>query len=270
MHSKRWLTAIVAVPLLIALISGGGSLVFTLLIMAVNGVALWEYFRIAAPQTSAAADRVIPLAAYVMGVLILWAAYQQAFQAMIGFVALNLILGATIALFCFKIDSNTPAAVTRQVLGSVYISIFLAHLVMLRNLPHGSWWIYFLLAVIFAGDTGAYYMGTYYGRHKLCQAVSPKKTVEGALGGLLANLIVGALFKHHLMPDQSWLMAGMLFIGMGIVGQIGDLFESQLKRVSGIKDSSTLLPGHGGFLDRIDALLFAAPVVYYFQWVFIS
>jgi len=269
MHLKRWLTAFVGVPLLGIIISFGGSLLFTLLIIAVCLVALWEYFRIVASPDDGGACRVIPPAAYIMSVFILWAAYKQSPEIIAAFIAFNLILCASVAVFCFKTDPQTPAVITRQVLGMVYIPLFLAHLVFLRNAPSGNIWIFFLLAVIFAGDTGAYYVGSYFGRHKLCPAVSPKKTVEGALGGLAANLLTGALFKSHLMPHQSWLIAGLLFVVMGSAGQVGDLFESMFKRVGGIKDSGVILPGHGGILDRIDALLFAAPVVYYFQ-VFIS
>jgi len=265
MHLKRWLTAIVGIPLLVLIISFGGSLLFTLLIMAVSSVALWEYFRIVASPDDGSAYRIIPPVAYITGVFILWAAYKQSPEIIVAVIAFNLILCASVGVFCFKTDPHIPAIITRQVLGSVYIPIFLAHLILLRNDPSGSAWIYFLLAVIFAGDTGAYYVGSYFGRHKLCPAVSPNKTVEGALGGLAANLLIGALFKNYLMPNLSWQFACLLFLTMGVAGQIGDLFESMFKRVGGIKDSSAILPGHGGILDRIDALLFAAPVVYYFR-----
>ncbi len=268
MHLKRWLTAIVGVPLLVLIISFGGTLLFTFFIIWVSSVALWEYFRIVASPDDGSAYRIIPPVAYITSVFILWAAYKQSPETIVAVLAFNLILCAFIAVFSFETDPNTPAIITRQVLGSVYIPVFLAHLILLRNVSSGSSWIYFLLAVIFAGDTGAYYVGSYFGRHKLCPAVSPKKTVEGALGGLAANLLIGAIFKNLLMPNLSWQMACLLFITMGIAGQIGDLFESQFKRVGNIKDSGSILPGHGGILDRIDALLFAAPVVYYFQLFF--
>jgi len=268
MHLKRWLTAIVGIPLLVLIISFGGSLLFTLLIIVISWIALWEYFRIVASPNDGNAYRIIPPVAYITGVFILWAAYKQSPETIVAIIAFNLILCASVGVFCFEKDSNTPAIITRQVLGSVYIPLFLAYLILLRNVSLGSSWIFFLLAVIFAGDTGAYYVGSYFGRHKLCPAVSPKKTVEGALGGLAANLLIGALFKNYLMPNQSWWIVSLLFITMGVAGQVGDLFESQFKRVGGIKDSGTLLPGHGGILDRIDALLFAAPVVYYFELFF--
>jgi phosphatidate cytidylyltransferase len=112
------------------------------------------------------------------------------------------------------------------------------------------------------GDTGAYYAGSYLGRHKLCPAVSPKKTIEGAVGGLTASLLIAFFYKLLFIPALS-IPAVLLFAAVvGAVGQVGDLFESEFKRAAGVKDSGRLLPGHGGFLDRIDALLFAIPTAY--------
>ena len=125
-------------------------------------------------------------------------------------------------------------------------------------------WIFLLLAIIFAGDVSAFYVGSYLGRHKLSPAISPGKTIEGAVGGLLANLLAGAVGKFFFYPDLDWSLSLMFFALAGMAGQTGDLFESEMKRSSQIKDSGGVLPGHGGFLDRIDALLFASPVAYLF------
>ena len=125
-------------------------------------------------------------------------------------------------------------------------------------------WIFLLLGIIFIGDISAYYVGSYLGRHKLSPAVSPGKTVEGALGGVTGNLLAGAIGKYFFLPNLTWAPAILFFLVAGIAGQFGDLFESEFKRASRIKDSGGILPGHGGFLDRIDALLFASPVAYLF------
>jgi phosphatidate cytidylyltransferase len=125
-------------------------------------------------------------------------------------------------------------------------------------------WIFLLMAVVFAGDTSAYYVGSYWGRHKLSPAISPGKTIEGSAGGLAANLTVGAIGKALFFPGLSWSASILFFLAVGAAGQMGDLFESEMKRFSGIKDSGNILPGHGGILDRIDALLFASPVAYIF------
>jgi CDP-diglyceride synthetase len=126
----------------------------------------------------------------------------------------------------------------------------------------GPGWIFCFFCIVAAGDTGAFYSGTYLGRHKLCPWVSPKKTIEGSIGGLAANIIVALVFKT--IP-AAFTVGSALYcfcLAIGIAGQVGDLFASEFKRSAGIKDSGTLLPGHGGFLDRLDALLFASPLAY--------
>jgi len=154
--------------------------------------------------------------------------------------------------------------VIRQLQGIIYIPVLLSFLILIRGSSSGMIWIFVLLAVIFAGDTGAYYVGSYLGRHKLSPAVSPGKTIEGAIGGLAANLVIGSVGKAFFLSELSWGLSLLFFLAVGIAGQVGDLFESELKRSSGIKDSGGILPGHGGILDRIDALLFASPVAYIF------
>jgi phosphatidate cytidylyltransferase len=112
------------------------------------------------------------------------------------------------------------------------------------------------------------YTGLLLGRHKLCPAVSPKKTIEGSVGGLAANILIGSIFKAIFLPELPWGACLVFFVLIGASGQIGDLFESIIKRSSNIKDSGTILPGHGGFLDRADAAMFAAPVAYYYKLFF--
>lgn len=117
-----------------------------------------------------------------------------------------------------------------------------------------------LFIIVFAGDTGAYFAGRFLGRHKLYPLVSPKKTIEGSVGGLLASVGGAALCSHLLIPQIPMADALVLGAGCGAVAQVGDLAESLFKRASGTKDSGNLLPGHGGMLDRLDGVLFAAPV----------
>lgn len=147
--------------------------------------------------------------------------------------------------------------------GIIYIAIPLSYLVLLRNLVSGQWWILFVLVIIWANDTAAYFTGKTMGRHSLCPSISPKKTVEGAIGGLLGGLLAAFFFNRYLMMGLGAGGVLALSIVLGIVGIIGDLSESLLKRSAGVKDSGSLIPGHGGILDRIDSLLFSIPVLYY-------
>lgn len=270
MHLKRWLSSIVALPLVIYAIYQGGT-VFLVFMSLVCVLSLREYFPLVfKPGIS---KELISWVGMAAGFFIIWAAGKRAFDLILWVLAVNMMFCAVLSVLTAKPENTLPEAVSRQIQGIVYIPVFLSFLVLVRNLPHGATWIFSLLCIIFAGDTGAYYVGTYMGRRKLIPRVSPGKTVEGALGGLCTNIGVGSLINWNLdrlpwgldMPGWPWGFAVLFFISVGLLGQFGDLFESQLKRAANIKDSGRILPGHGGLLDRIDALLFAAPVAYIFK-----
>lgn len=166
---------------------------------------------------------------------------------------------------------RSPAALAEMgatALALLYLPFLLGHLVWLRLLPQGEWWLLWLLLVIFAGDTGAFYTGRTLGKHKFAPKVSPGKTWEGTLGGLLASLAAGLVLGGRFLPQVAWGQLLILSLILGVVGVLGDLFESMLKRLAQVKDASGLLPGHGGILDRLDSLVFAGPVVLYFRLLF--
>jgi phosphatidate cytidylyltransferase len=263
MHLKRWITGLSALPILIFLVYKGGVF-FVSLVNAASLVALWEYYRIVAPGKAKTSSGVILWWGYGICCATIWAAYGAGAELILGLIALNLVTIALISMFRFKTDRAVLDVITRQLQGILYIPVALGFLVLIREGHSGTIWIFLLLAIIFAGDTSAFYVGSYWGRHKLCPAISPGKTIEGAIGGLTANLVVGVIGKAFFLPDPPWSLSILFFLAVGIAGQLGDLFESEMKRSSNIKDSSNILPGHGGILDRIDALLFASPVAYVF------
>ena len=270
MHLNRWLTSIILLPLVIFLIVKGG-MPFFVFICAVCVTSLREYFSITFHKQGK--NHIINFLGLVMGLLIIWAAFRNDLMLMLWLFSFDLLGCATISVILSKPDSPLIDSVFRQVQGLMYIALFLGFLVLLRNQKAGETWILLILCVIFAGDTGAYYVGTYLGKHKLIPRVSPGKTIEGALGGLAANAIVGGGINYALpflpwglnMQRLPWLWATLFFMVIGAVGQLGDLYESQLKRAAGMKDSGKILPGHGGILDRIDALLFALPIAFVFK-----
>ncbi|HJU05758.1 MAG TPA: phosphatidate cytidylyltransferase, partial [Nitrospiraceae bacterium] len=151
------------------------------------------------------------------------------------------------------------------IFGILYVAFLLGHLLLTRALPEGAFLIFFVVLVTWAGDTGAYYAGVTMGRRKLAPTISPNKTVEGLLGGI--SLALGAAFvsRYWFAP---WLTAfdcvatGLL---LTITGVLGDLSESAFKRSAGVKDSGSMIPAHGGMLDRVDSLLFTAPAFYYYM-----
>lgn len=261
MHLKRWITGIVALPIIYLLVSAGG-LIFLLMIAAVSVVTLWEYYRAVFNQKAGGPERLIPLIGICLSPVIVWLVSRDGMIHAALIIAVDLILVAGLTLPVFKNDDQAPHLVGRQVLGLVYIPFFLSFLVLIRTGESGAQWIFWVLLIVAAGDTGAFYSGTYLGRHKLCPWVSPKKTIEGSVGGLAANVVVALLFKMVLLPSLGALPSIVFALVIGIAGQVGDLFASEFKRSAGIKDSGTLLPGHGGFLDRLDALLFASPLAY--------
>jgi phosphatidate cytidylyltransferase len=183
---------------------------------------------------------------------------------------LALFGSAMVCLARFHPQTPVTKMFYKQVTGLIYIPFFLGHLILIRDWNDGATWTFLLMAVIIAGDAAAYYVGGAIGRHKLAPSISPGKTVEGAVGGLAANLAVGAFFKKCCFPEFGWGYWIALIVVVGVLGQTGDLVESMLKRSAGLKDSGSIFPGHGGFLDRIDALLFAAPVLYYFRTYLLS
>jgi len=265
MHLKRWITSLVAIPLLVLIISIGGTFWLAVVINAICIMALWEYFFIVLNKDRKITAISFQILAFFTGSAVLWAAYFHSFNMVLDIIVLNVVISTLISLPKFKSDSSVWEIVFKQVVGIIYIPLFLSYIVLIRNGDDGVLWIFLLLSVVFMGDTGAYYLGSYFGKHKLCPAISPNKTVEGALGGLAATLGSGALIKTFFLPLLPWGLSVLFFISIGLAGQVGDLFESQIKRVAHIKDSGAILPGHGGILDRIDAVLFAAPVAYIFK-----
>lgn len=151
-------------------------------------------------------------------------------------------------------------------MGTMYVGL-LNYFYLLRMLPDGWIWLIFTLAATWASDTTAYFVGMAFGRRRIAPALSPKKTLEGAVGGFVGSILIGAVFSfiYEFLPLSDMLLLGL---ALGAAAQVGDLLESAFKRQAGVKDSSDLIPGHGGILDRIDSTLFTTPLVYYFVLLF--
>jgi phosphatidate cytidylyltransferase len=270
MHLKRWITAVIAVPLVILLILKGGQTLFSLTVAVITILTLIEYFNIAFHTHDPKVPHYFHVWACICGASVVAAVHYHHLGSVSAILSLHLIGCGLLAVKRFKFTQDAPIVAIKTVFGTFYISVLFSFLVVLRNSGDGIFWASLLLWVIAWGDIGAYYVGSYLGRHKLCPAVSPKKTVEGALGGLAANLIAvwsfNLLFASKPLPLIGLAAYALL---VGGAGQVGDLFESLFKRTAGIKDSGGILPGHGGFLDRIDALLFGAPVAFLVKEFFI-
>ncbi len=155
-------------------------------------------------------------------------------------------------------DSTVPA------FGVLYVGFTLGHLLRTRALDGGEFLVFFVVLTTWAGDTGAYYVGTLFGRRKLTPTISPNKTVEGLIGGLACSVLTAFAARAWFLPSFTTVDCVALGLLLAVVGLAGDLAESAMKRSAGVKDSGGLLPGHGGMLDRLDSLLFTAPAFYYY------
>jgi phosphatidate cytidylyltransferase len=157
-------------------------------------------------------------------------------------------------------DSTVNASIT--LLGILYIGWLFSYLILIREMTlHGAY-LFFLIIAVWACDVTAYLVGTYFGRIKLSPYISPKKTIEGAISGLIVSVIAAAIFSRLI--GMSLMHGIILGFVIGIVCQISDLVESLIKRDAGVKDSSNIIPGHGGFLDRMDSFILTAPIMYYY------
>ncbi len=268
-HFKRWITGLSALAVLIFCVVAGGA-AFALLAGVGGAVCLWEYFRMICPADARKSCWLLLATAYAAHIGLVAAAQAARLGFFIGILGLNVVLCGFLSLWRFPSDRSVLEIVAKQIQGVCYISLPIAMLIAVRSTPDGMIWIFFLCAVIFAGDTAALYIGSLWGRHKLSRSISPGKTIEGAVAGLAANLLVGMVGQALFLAELGWSGSLVFCAAAGFAGQIGDLFESELKRAANIKDSGFLLPGHGGVLDRIDALLFAAPVAFCYRMYILS
>jgi phosphatidate cytidylyltransferase len=254
----RALTALVALPLIALLVLWREPLGFGALVWVVAGLALTEYATIALPE----APKLVRAGVVAIGVGLCAALSLAPGLALVWFLA-AFVATATLVLLDPGEIGGAGRRLGAAALGIFYLGTLGAPLALLkRDEAHGAAWVLFAIAVSFGNDTGAYFAGRALGRHKLYPAVSPGKTVEGGVGGMAAGLLIMLVGRALFAP---WLTIGdclLVAIPAGIVGPIGDLVESLIKRAAGVKDSGRLLPGHGGMLDRIDALLFVSAWMY--------
>lgn len=181
--------------------------------------------------------------------------------ASISFIVVAILLSQLIAGRDLKSGFVDTAVVA---FGVFYVAWLLGHLILLRSLPEGSFLVFFLFLVTWANDTGAYYVGSLWGRRPMAPRISPRKTWEGLIGGLIGSVLAALACRAWFLESLSQADALWLGLLIGIAAPLGDLCESILKRSAGVKDSGTIIPGHGGILDRIDSLILTTPTFYYY------
>ncbi len=282
---KRVITAVVLIPVVLVLVflAPRWQWLFTLAVAGVAALAGWEYLGLSR-RCGANPPRIATLAALLalFAVNFEWPDLTPAFFG---------ILGLALLVYCtfFKPVEETIADASASIFCLLYTGLTLIALPALREQANGPSLVAFLLCVVWVGDTAAYYAGRAWGRHKMAPTLSPGKSWEGAAASVAGGVLVAAALVGLATllqepwdsavlawleraspsavlsyPDDWWYWLGLAAV-VNVAGQVGDLAESALKRSAGVKDSGDLLPGHGGVLDRIDALLLAAPVLWYAQ-----
>lgn len=260
-HAKRWITGIVAVPLLIVLILWGSSLLFSSVIALVVVWGVYEY-NVMVFKTKHSLEKVEGL---VIGIFIPLAAYFGGVPLMSAAITFSFII--LFLLFLFRMKDETPdfMALAKVLFGCMYIPFLMSYIIPLRDSADGISWIFFVIIAAFLGDISAFYVGRSIGKTKLMPQVSAGKTVEGAMGSMAGTVVGCVLFKLIVLQDLPLIHAVVIGVMGSILAQLGDLCESAIKRTSLVKDSGSLLPGHGGILDRLDSLVFLIPFVYYYR-----
>jgi phosphatidate cytidylyltransferase len=292
---KRIATAVVLIPLVLLLVLKAPLYVLAIVAGVVAILAIAEFLKLA---THYAVQPLVPLTYAFVAIFFVFVILASANRtplvestAMLYGIALAAALAPfvflTLAMRRSNLASGYPAAAA-SVFAFAYIAIPMAMLVEIREQPAGAIWTIYTLLAVWSGDIFAYFVGKLLGRHRMSPEISPKKTWEGAVASILASVIVGTLwFQHAPGISSALLRIGLIERRDGMFGleqpslwpiillsavvnigaQLGDLVESLIKRGAAVKDSGTILPGHGGMLDRIDAMLFAVPVVWaYGAW----
>ncbi len=261
----RVASAFLLLPLIIWLIALGGW-PFAALIAATAGICVQEIYAMLLGQPAPRPVRLPPVAwlgvAFAAALPLAAEAGRFELAASLLLVAFLVASFASFVLFSEEAPGLAATEVPRLVFGLAYGSFLVTSLVLLRRLPAGAWWVVLACTVTWMNDTGAYFVGHAVGKHKLAPRISPGKTWEGFAGGLLFSVLFAygvKLIGLHALRTQDCLAIGLT---AGLLGPLGDLSESLLKRGCGVKDSGVVLPGHGGMLDRIDALIFNAPFIY--------
>ncbi|MCK4271639.1 phosphatidate cytidylyltransferase [bacterium] len=264
---SRILVGAVGIPFLVFMVLKG-ELFLLVLVDLIIVLGLWEFYRMLEVKG------ICPFRSLGIGggLLLSWQLY---FKTGVGneVIITFILLVIMVAELARRRQRNSILHIAVTILGIFYVGWLSSHFILLRELPRlvgvdysaGGWYLLAIFIITWICDTGAYGLGRAFGRHPLLLRVSPKKTVEGAIGGLvsalLAGLLLGGVFLKDFLPLRHFVIIAII---VGTIGQIGDLVESLLKRDVQIKDTSRLLPGHGGVLDRFDSLLFIVPVTYWY------
>jgi phosphatidate cytidylyltransferase len=255
---RRLLSTLLLLPLFVWMVADGPVWLFGAVMVLAGALGQWEFTGMFA-RAGVPTFRRLGL----VGGSLVTASFALPVSERVAF---TVVLLALLGVGLLRPSSGRPAweAVAVTLLGICYVNWLLGYTFWLRDLEAGREWILLLVSVTWLGETAAYLVGSAVGRHKLAPAISPRKTVEGALAQLAASVLAALGARLAFFPALSLEAALVVGLLLGVVGQAGDLLESALKRSVGTKDTGRIIPGHGGMLDRVDSLLVNTPVLFYY------
>lgn len=257
---KRVVSALLFLPLFYLIAWKLQPVYFAAFVLIAALVGQYEFYRMAKARGIAP----LALLGMAIGALVVVESYHPLLPAAGQHLAALLLLVMAARLFSSRPVQGAMEDIAVTVLGICYVALLFSFQIAVRMSVDGRQWLVFLFFVIWASDIGAYSIGIPFGKHRLYEKVSPKKSIEG-LGGALAGAAgMGLVCRMWFMPAIGMGEAVGVAVVLALAGVIGDLVESLIKRAAGVKDSGTIIPGHGGILDRMDSMLFAAPVLYYY------
>jgi len=254
---KRIVTAVLLIPPLIIAVIKLNHFWFFILLLVFIYIATYEFSKL----IEAGGSKYLKIPTYIGTFLIPYGFYLNDFKMFL----LTVFVVSFMSL-CIKLLGDQPLESTFNTVGITFLNVFYApfffsFIMLLRNINYH--YIFYLFVIIFASDTFAYFFGIKFGKHRLYEIISPKKSIEGLVAGILGG-VIGAFIYSEIFLDIGVIYTFISSILVIFAGVIGDLTESMFKRKAGVKDSGNIFPGHGGMLDRVDALLFGAPVLYFF------
>jgi phosphatidate cytidylyltransferase len=256
----RFLAAVVGIGIVLPVLLYGSVLGVQILVSFVLLIGLREYLRLAFPERTLLLSVLFYIASCGLWAVLLL--FPEHLMGAFAGASLLLLVGS---LFVFPDNEAGAKGAFRLTAGLFYLPFLLSFIVHVRALDDGNEglaWVFLVLSITWMSDTGAYFAGRFFGKNKLFERVSPKKTMEGAVGGYLGSLAGASVVKMLALPSLSWTHLVLCTVCVCTMGILGDLLESMMKRASGIKDSGSFMPGHGGILDRVDSLLFTAPMTW--------
>ena len=256
---RRVLSALVILPPFLLILLYAPVEVFSLLVLAVSFLALYEYSKLLKQAGAPVAGG----ACYLSSIALTAAAHVGGWHWLSPALLLGILLLTLSAMTSAHDASGKFAMVLHGAFGVLGIAWCLSHFVVLRAMHGGEWYLLYMCVIVWVNDSVAMYTGKLVGRHRLAPGLSPGKTWEGTIGGTLSGVVTASAAAPLLFPQLHLWQGALLGLVITFAAQISDLGESMLKRYAGAKDSSGLIPGHGGGLDRIDSMLFAAPTFCY-------